>query len=80
MLIFSGTPLQNNLQELFNLLNFLDEGSFKAKEISKELGDLSKENIEELHRVCQFITLLHSFIDTDFKTIYLKAYERRSIE
>jgi SNF2 family DNA or RNA helicase len=28
-ILMTGTPLNNNIRELFNLLNFLDPGEFK---------------------------------------------------
>jgi SNF2 family DNA or RNA helicase len=31
-ILMTGTPLNNNLRELFNLLNFLDPQSFKLAE------------------------------------------------
>jgi SNF2 family DNA or RNA helicase len=45
---FSGTPLQNNKRELFNLLQFLDT-SINAAELDEEYEELTKDNIPELH-------------------------------
>lgn len=54
-IILSGTPLQNNLEELFMLMHFLDPTKFtdaKVKEFLETYGDIGKkEQIEELHRL-----------------------------
>lgn len=42
--LLSGTPLQNNVQELFSLLNFLEPSQFSSDEnFVKEFGDLKSE-------------------------------------
>lgn len=42
--LLSGTPLQNNVQELFSLLNFLEPSQFSSDEnFIKEFGDLKSE-------------------------------------
>ncbi|KAI5306477.1 DNA-binding proteins Bright/BRCAA1/RBP1 and proteins containing BRIGHT domain [Ascosphaera pollenicola] len=46
--LLTGTPLQNNIRELFNLLQFLDPTK-KAEQLSENYSDLDKEKIEELH-------------------------------
>ncbi|PWY88516.1 hypothetical protein BO70DRAFT_359973 [Aspergillus heteromorphus CBS 117.55] len=46
--LLTGTPLQNNIRELFNLLQFCDP-SKKAESLEAEYGTLSKDNIPELH-------------------------------
>ncbi|KAL2835202.1 hypothetical protein BDW59DRAFT_137315 [Aspergillus cavernicola] len=46
--LMTGTPLQNNTKELFNLLQFCDK-SKNAEELEEKYGTLSKENIPELH-------------------------------
>ncbi|KAI6202867.1 hypothetical protein M3Y94_00490300 [Aphelenchoides besseyi] len=44
-LLLTGTPLQNNLEELFHLLNFFDLESF-----TREFAEISKEDqIQKLH-------------------------------
>lgn len=47
-LLLTGTPLQNNARELFNLLQFLDP-SINAQEMEEEYATLTKENIAKLH-------------------------------
>jgi len=47
-LLLTGTPLQNNARELFNLLQFLDP-SVNAQEMEEEYVTLTKENIAQLH-------------------------------
>lgn len=47
-LLLTGTPLQNNARELFNLLQFLDP-SVNAQEMEEEYTTLTKENIAQLH-------------------------------
>lgn len=47
-LLMTGTPLQNNARELFNLLHFLDE-SVNAAELEETYAEMTSENIKELH-------------------------------
>ncbi|KAE8349867.1 PHD/FYVE-zinc-finger like domain-containing protein [Aspergillus coremiiformis] len=49
-LLLTGTPLQNNTRELFNLLQFCDPTK-NAENLEDEYGILSKENIPELHNL-----------------------------
>ncbi|KAG9244217.1 PHD/FYVE-zinc-finger like domain-containing protein [Calycina marina] len=46
--LLTGTPLQNNKRELFNLLQFLDK-SINAAELDEQYEELTNENIPELH-------------------------------
>lgn len=47
-LLLTGTPLQNNKRELFNLLQFIDSSQNAAK-LDEEYGVLDKETIPKLH-------------------------------
>ncbi|KAF2403777.1 hypothetical protein EJ06DRAFT_527376 [Trichodelitschia bisporula] len=47
-MLLTGTPLQNNTRELFNLLQFLDPEN-NAALMEKEFEDMNKENIAKLH-------------------------------
>ncbi|EMD93235.1 hypothetical protein COCC4DRAFT_165235 [Bipolaris maydis ATCC 48331] len=47
-LLLTGTPLQNNARELFNLLQFLDD-TIDAAELEEEYADMNAEKIRELH-------------------------------
>ncbi|KAK9696189.1 hypothetical protein K7432_012605 [Basidiobolus ranarum] len=50
--ILTGTPLQNNIRELFNLLSFIDPKSFKMKaELEEKYEHLSKDLVGELHEL-----------------------------
>lgn len=49
-LLLTGTPLQNNTRELFNLLQFCDP-SVNAERLEAEYGILSKDNIPKLHEM-----------------------------
>lgn len=51
-LLLTGTPLQNNMQELWSLLNFCDREAFRSKDrFLEEYGDLqSKEQLDELQK------------------------------
>lgn len=51
--MLTGTPLQNNLAELFHLLNFLMREKFASlEEFETEFADLGKEaQIEKLHKM-----------------------------
>lgn len=47
-LLLTGTPLQNNARELFNLLHFLDD-SIDAAALEEKYAEMTSENIKELH-------------------------------
>lgn len=47
-ILLTGTPLQNNARELFNLLQFLDD-SHDAAQLEQEFADLDQEKISKLH-------------------------------
>lgn len=47
-ILLTGTPLQNNARELFNLLQFLDEG-YNAAEMETQYEELDNEKIAKLH-------------------------------
>uniref|UniRef100_A0A8C6MCM3 Uncharacterized protein n=1 Tax=Nothobranchius furzeri TaxID=105023 RepID=A0A8C6MCM3_NOTFU len=51
LLLLTGTPLQNNLEELFHLLNFLTPERFNKLEVFlEEFADIAKEDqIKKLH-------------------------------
>lgn len=47
-ILLTGTPLQNNVRELFNLLQFLDD-SFDAAALEERFEELNTARISELH-------------------------------
>ncbi|KAF9903864.1 hypothetical protein EC991_003241 [Linnemannia zychae] len=48
--LLTGTPLQNNIRELFSLMNFLDPVQFSdVTELEKKYENLDKSAVEELH-------------------------------
>jgi len=50
--LLTGTPLQNNIRELFSLMNFLDPVQFSdVTELEKKYENLDKSAVEELHGV-----------------------------
>lgn len=49
--LLTGTPLQNNIRELFNLLQFLDPQNVKAQELEEEYEDLNSEKVNEIHNM-----------------------------
>ena len=48
--LLTGTPLQNNARELFNLLQFLDP-KISASAMEAKYETLTKENVPELHEL-----------------------------
>lgn len=52
-LLLTGTPLQNNLEELFHLLNFLSSQKFNdLATFQNEFADISKEEqVKKLHEL-----------------------------
>ncbi|KAI0144188.1 PHD/FYVE-zinc-finger like domain-containing protein [Hypoxylon sp. NC0597] len=49
-ILLTGTPLQNNKRELFNLLQFIDP-KHNAEELDTKYAVLTKENLPELHNL-----------------------------
>lgn len=49
--LMTGTPLQNNARELFNLLQFLDREKHNAADLDKKYAELNDENVPELHEL-----------------------------
>ena len=49
-ILLTGTPLQNNQRELFNLLQFLDN-SVNAQALEEKYATLTKDNVPELHEL-----------------------------
>ena len=47
-ILLTGTPLQNNQRELFNLLQFLDD-SYNAARLEVEYANLDRDKITQLH-------------------------------
>ncbi|KAJ3328424.1 hypothetical protein HDU76_009995 [Blyttiomyces sp. JEL0837] len=48
--ILTGTPLQNNVRELFNILNFLDPERWNDhKVMSEKFEVINDDNVEQLH-------------------------------
>lgn len=48
--LLTGTPLQNNIRELFNLIQFLDPNK-NAEALEAQYGELNAENIRSLHEM-----------------------------
>lgn len=48
--LLTGTPLQNNTRELFNLVQFLDN-TVDAAQLEQEFTELTKDNIRRLHEM-----------------------------
>ncbi|ORY90852.1 hypothetical protein BCR35DRAFT_299456 [Leucosporidium creatinivorum] len=50
--LLSGTPLNNNLTELFNLLNFIDPGKWHDQEaLTERYAELTPEKVEEVRGI-----------------------------
>ncbi|KAI8085910.1 P-loop containing nucleoside triphosphate hydrolase protein [Gilbertella persicaria] len=46
--LLTGTPLQNNLKELFNIMNFIHPKAFQGSE-AKDYENMTASQVEELH-------------------------------
>ncbi|EXJ88823.1 hypothetical protein A1O3_01887 [Capronia epimyces CBS 606.96] len=86
--LLTGTPLQNNPRELFNLLQFLDR-SMNAAELEAKYANLTQDNVPELHQTlrkfflrrtkAQVLTFLppmaQVIIPVSMSTLQKKAYK-----
>lgn len=61
--LLTGTPLQNNKRELFNLLQFLNP-KLDAAKLDEEYGELTAENIPKLHDTIRPYFLRRTKADT----------------
>ena len=61
--LLSGTPLQNNVEELFSLLHFLEPEQFKSSlEFMTEFGNLQTEGqVDKLKAVSKQVVLSSSW-------------------
>ena len=65
LLLLTGTPLQNNVEELWTLLNFMEPSKFASLEaFMKEFGDLKDTaQVEKLHAVLRpYLVCIIAFI------------------
>ncbi|KAL1839697.1 hypothetical protein VTJ49DRAFT_1234 [Mycothermus thermophilus] len=49
-LLLTGTPLQNNKRELFNLLQFIDP-AMNAEKLDEQFANITSENLPDLHNL-----------------------------
>lgn len=45
----TGTPFQNNVRELFNLMQFLDQDRFNAEQLEETFRNLDAKSVDEIH-------------------------------
>ncbi|KAE9408278.1 hypothetical protein BT96DRAFT_914203 [Gymnopus androsaceus JB14] len=51
-IIMTGTPLNNNMRELFNLMNFLDPANWNdLPALEREYADLDEDLVKQLHNL-----------------------------
>jgi chromodomain-helicase-DNA-binding protein 4 len=56
--LLTGTPLQNNPKELFNLLQFLEPKEMNADALQEEFGVLTSDNVPKLHSLIRSALLI----------------------
>ncbi|WBW70805.1 SHREC complex ATP-dependent chromatin remodeller Mit1 [Schizosaccharomyces osmophilus] len=49
--LLTGTPLQNNIRELFNLLQFLNPEEIDASELERQYQNIDEKKVTELHQM-----------------------------
>jgi hypothetical protein len=55
--LLTGTPLQNNLRELFSLLQFLEPKEMNADALEGEFVTLTNENVPKPHSLIRLVML-----------------------
>ncbi|KAH1016970.1 hypothetical protein HUJ05_007711 [Dendroctonus ponderosae] len=81
-LLLTGTPLQNNLEELFHLLNFLNAQKFDdLQTFQNEFADISKEDQASINKIF-LVKKLHEMLGPHMlrrlKTDVLKSMPSKS--
>ncbi|CCJ30336.1 unnamed protein product [Pneumocystis jirovecii] len=62
-IILTGTPLQNNVKELFNLLQFLEPEKFDATKLSLEYLNMTSEKVSQMHDILRPLLLRRTKLD-----------------
>ncbi|KAG5513432.1 hypothetical protein PMAC_001496 [Pneumocystis sp. 'macacae'] len=62
-IILTGTPLQNNVKELFNLLQFLEPEKFDATKLSLEYLNMTSEKVSQMHNILRPLLLRRTKLD-----------------
>ena len=71
--LLSGTPLQNNVEELFSLLNFLEPSQFHSStDFLNEFGTLrTEEQVDKLKAVSKQCIEYHMILRLYFRSPHL---------
>lgn len=75
--LLSGTPLQNNLRELFNLMSFIAPDKFSdGSEWETKYNDLSEDKVLELHQELKpyFLRRTKKLVLTDLPPLVFFVY------
>ncbi|KAG4300599.1 hypothetical protein PCK1_003028 [Pneumocystis canis] len=62
-IILTGTPLQNNIKELFNLLQFLHPEKFDANKLNLKYSDMTSEKVSQMHDILRPLLLRRTKLD-----------------
>lgn len=74
-MLLTGTPLQNSVEELFSLLNFLEPSTFTSHQtFLQQFGDLkTEEQVEELKGVSTFGSTVGTYVCTCIVSVHYNS-------
>lgn len=72
-IILTGTPLQNNIRELFNIMQFLDPSQFNAEDLQERYEELDEERVREIHSLLRYHLTFSSNTDPVFSAAQKKT-------